>query len=106
MDFLPLIIAIIIAPVIVYFAYKYVDNSKDDIKPKKSFKPFSFISDKKFDFLYKIYKTSTTSIGTIFFSFIAIYSYYTENGLHLVWGVIALINFILFIYMWRKYRNP
>jgi len=102
MDFLPLIIAVVIAPILIYYIYKYSENSKKDSSVKTNgYTPPFGLTDKKIEslFIYKIYKVSTELLGGILFIVLA---YFTEGQLQMVWIGLSLFSLCLGVYKWRK----
>tara|TARA_X000000950_G_C13736500_1_gene586592 strand:- start:148 stop:450 length:303 start_codon:yes stop_codon:yes gene_type:complete len=99
MNFLPIIIALILAPIILYFIYKSVDEDKDDIE-ERSFKMFSWVSDERFDLLYKLF--SFEFIGFLLTVFYLVYYYINTGKFSLVLILIALLNLILAVIKFKR----
>ena len=99
MNFLPIIIALILAPIILYFIYKSVDEDKDDIE-ERSFKMFSWVSDERFDLLYKLF--SFEFIGFLLMVFFLVFYYIYTGKFSLVFFLIALLNLILAVIKFKR----
>jgi len=103
MDFLPLIIAVVIAPVIIYYIYRYSENSKKDLSVKtKGYTPPFGLTDKKIEslFIYKLYKVSVYLFGGVL---MLIFIFFTEDQfLQIFWICGGSINLILTIILWRS----
>ena len=102
MDFLPLIIAVVIAPIIIYYIYKYSEKSKKNSSVKtKGYTPPFGLTDKKIEslFIYKIYKVSIELFGGILFILLG---YFAEAQLQMIWIGIGLFSLCLGVYKWRK----
>jgi uncharacterized membrane protein len=101
MNFLPIIIALILAPIILYFIYKSVDEDKDDIE-ERSFKLFSWISDKRFDYLFNLltFNVLTSGFFSLFFFFGLVF-YYVQTGIFnkffLILALVSLISTLISI---------